>query len=111
MKTFKLAPEVEAKIKALVSELHDTCTANGVPYVNCVVLENDDVKATKAFSCFISTDDGLADNSLIAGAEMLKMNGSGIPDDVVAGLITMNRAESGECDCEKCRVRRAAMAH
>lgn len=111
MKTFKLAPEVEAKIKALVSELHDTCMANSVPYVNCVVLSNDDVKEMKAFSCFISTDQDLADNSLIAGAEMLKMSGSEIPNEVIAGLIAMNRAESGECDCEQCRARRAAIAH
>lgn len=111
MKTFKLAPEIEEKIKALVSELHDTCMKNGVPYVNCVVLSNDDVKAVKAFSCFIKTDDDLADNSLIAGAEMLKMNGSEIPDEVVAGMIAMNRVNNGECDCEECRARRAATAH
>lgn len=111
MKNFKLAPEVEAKIKALVSELHDVCTTNNVPYVNCVVIENNDVMAVKAFSNFISTDQNLADNSLIGAAEILRMSGSQIPDEVIFGLIAMNRAESGECDCENCRARRAAMAH
>lgn len=111
MKNFKLAPEVEAKIKALVSELHDVCTTNDVPYVNCVVLGNDDVKTVKAFSSFISTDMDLADNSLIGASEFLKMSGSQIPDEVILGMMAMNRAESGTCDCEKCRARRAAMAH
>lgn len=111
MKLFKLAPEVEAKIKALVSELHDVCTANNVPYVNCIVLENNDTMTVKAFSNFVSTELDLADNSLIGASEFLKMSGSQIPDEVILGMIAMNRAESGECDCEKCRARRAAMAH
>lgn len=111
MKTFKLTPEVEAKISALITELHEVCTTNRIPYVNCVVTGNDEIMQQKRLSAFINTDEELSDNALIAGFEMLKMNGDKVPFEVVDALITKNRVDNDECDCEECRARRATMTH
>lgn len=111
MKTFKLTPEVEQKLSALITELHEVCTTNRIPYVACVVTGNDEIMQQKRISAFINSDEELADNALIAGLEMLKMNGETVPYEVVDALVTKNQMDNGECDCETCRARRAAMAH
>ncbi len=110
MKTFKLAPEVEAKISSLVSELHDVCSENHVPYVCCVVVANDDIKISKRFSAFVKTEEDLADNSLIAGCEFLKMTSEEIPNELITGLLSINGMQNG-CDCPECQARRAAALH
>jgi hypothetical protein len=75
------------------------------------VTGNDEIMQQKRISAFINSDEELADNALIAGLEMLKMNGETVPYEVVDALVTKNQTDNGECDCEVCRARRAAIAH
>lgn len=115
MKNFTLAPEVEAKVHSLIKELHDLCSTHRIPYVNCVITGNSEISQQKRLSVLINTDEGLADNSLIAAAELLKMLGASIPDEVVAALIEQNSAmnaamNGGECNCPKCQARREGLA-
>lgn len=108
MKNFKISPEVEAQLRAQVTQLHEFCVANGLHYVAGVLIENNEESVKKVVSAAITRTetDGPELNNMIAAVEFLKMD-IPVPDEVLMALI--NRDEGGDdCQCEQCQSRRAA---
>lgn len=111
MKQFTLAPEVIAAIQEKISELHDICLTNGVPYVFSAVVSNDGERTEKAISAMLSGEKGLAPDFLVAMCEIAKA------PDIAAGIFSAmgmlsNMDDNGDivCKCPKCTARREGMA-
>ena len=111
MKEIILSEEVTTKIKSLMTELHQLCVAHELPFVAATLLsrkqEGEDFQTERVASAYINRKTGATEPTILSAVKRLKEEPreNPIAKLILGALITA--ASDTECDCPKCRERRA----
>lgn len=110
MKHFNAPKEVQDRLEALISELHDLCANNGIPYVASCITANDETGADQVISTWVDGPAGLAPDSICAALEVLSL--PFVPDELCEFIqeVSDDLNDGAECDCEACQLARGAAA-
>lgn len=110
MKEIILSDEVQNKIRSLLGELHALCVAHELPFVAATVLartpEDDGFRVERCVSVYINSETGATEPSIRKAGDLLSREPEANP---IAKLIlgALIAAAGDDCDCPKCRERRA----
>lgn len=109
MKVFTAAPEIAADIEKRISELHDLCETNDIPFIAAFFLSFDGEQGQKAISANLNGEKGIAPVQLIAACEILRAQSVGA--GLVSAVTTLQRlADEEGCQCPSCTAASEAAA-